>query len=116
MAITKCERVKRMKNNFMRDRELDKSIAVIAKENGLSVMTVYNYLQEIADENGIGDRKELLYHVHKPHDVQKGRMYNHREEIDPEELAREFENLDNKFEEVLKKIDDVLKYAQEEET
>ena len=113
MATT-SERVKRMKKNFMRDRELGKPIAEIAKENGLSVMTVYNYLQEIADENGIGDRKELLQHVHKPHDVQKGRMYNHRKKIAPEELAREFEDLDNKFEEILNKINEVLQYAQEE--
>jgi predicted transcriptional regulator len=114
MAMTKCERVKRMKKSFMRDRELGKPIAKIAMENGVSVMTVYNYLQEIADENGIGDRKELLYHVHKPHDVQKGRMYNNREEIDPKELAREFEDLDNKFEEILNKINEVLQDAQEE--
>lgn len=58
------ERVKKMLAGFMNLHEQGFSIPEIAQEFGLTSVTVYAYLQEIADNNGV-TRESLLQQVHK---------------------------------------------------
>ena len=60
------QRTHLMLKNFINLRSKGLSIAEIAEKYHLSTHTIYNRLQEIADQNGV-ERSALLDIVHKPH-------------------------------------------------
>ena len=60
------KRTQLMLKNFINLRSKGLSIAEIAEKYHLSTHTIYNRLQEIADQNGV-KRSTLLDIVHKPH-------------------------------------------------
>ena len=107
------ERVKMMKANFMKDRETCGSMVEIAKKYEISVFTIYDNLQDIADENGV-DRDSLLYVVQKEHEVGVRKIKRKEKEIKPEELREDFRILKETIQSIRTKIQTILNEQEEE--
>ena len=60
------ERTLQMIKGFLKDHQNGLTIPEIAKKYNLSVTTVRNYLDQIAEENNVS-RDSLLERVHPPH-------------------------------------------------
>lgn len=108
------ERVLSMKRGFMQQHEDGKTISEIAEHFGVSIWSVYNNLQEIADANGV-TRESLLVRVHKPHEILKIREAREKEKINPEKLLEKFEEIDKNLIGVIEDINNILEKEQEEE-
>lgn len=96
------ESVKKMLNEFMELHENGYTINEIAKKFSLSASTVYSYLQEIAQNNGV-TRESLLCTVHKQHVVTK--EHPKYEKILPEDLNENFSNMLKEVDTIISKID-----------
>jgi len=107
------ERTKMMKANFMNDREIYSSMVEIAEKYQLSVFTVYDNLQDIADENGVS-RDSLLFVVHKEHEVGNKKIQRKGKEINPEELKKDFEILEETVQSLREKIHTILNQQEED--
>lgn len=94
----KTKRVKEMMENFMVLRKEDRTIAEIAAMFGITPFTIYNYLQEIADANGV-EREELLYIPHP--------NYSRVAEGQKQEIA-DFEEVKQLSNGISKQVDNLL--------
>lgn len=103
------ERMKQMKHGFLELRNAGKSFSEIAKVFGVSVWSVYDNLQEIADANGLS-REDLLYRIHKPRVMSSKQnaksVTNH---LNPEELRQNFIDLLSITDYIISNIDQTLK-------
>lgn len=103
------ERMKQMKQGFLELRQAGKSFSEIAEVFGVSVWSVYDNLQEIADANGLS-REDLLYRIHKPHIMSSKQnaksVTNH---LNPEELRQNFIDLLSITDYIISNIDQTLK-------
>ena len=101
-------RVDRMKQGFMQFRNEGYSIEEIANYFDVAQMTVYNYLQEIAEENGV-TRESLLYVPHKEHEAPDSRKEVKKPSlINIDELNQKFENVIKETEGILYEVRNVL--------
>ena len=83
------ERTKEMIRQFPTLRKENKSIQEIADSFGLSKKTVYEYLQEIAENMGVS-RDDLLYEGQKPHDVTNATGRKAVEQVDTVQMEHHF--------------------------
>jgi len=108
------ERVRLMKENFMRLHNAGYSIPQIAKEYNLDKMTVYRHLQKIADDNNVS-RKDLLQIVRKPSERAIQKEEERKAKVTVEELRQGFKEVGEHIQNLIGKIDEVLEYEKEEE-
>lgn len=104
------ERVKLMKQGFLELRNAGKSFSEIAEIYSISQRSIYDHLQEIANENGLS-REDLLYKIHKPHVISSSSkntksVNNH---LTPEELQQNFTDLLYITDHIISNIDQTLK-------
>lgn len=102
MANTRSERVNIMMKNFMDFHEKGFSIYEIAEQFQVSVRTVYNNLQEIADKNGV-TRNELLQQVKSPYTRTKVRRI--ADKTDLEGLMSEFDKTSESMDTLINNLD-----------
>ena len=112
MAV-KSERVARMMQNFMEYHEKGYSIAEIAEKFAISKYTIYDRLQEIADENGVS-RDSLLMKVHKSHET-SFRTTSPKEYVNPETLLENFDTMIESVNTILADIKQVIEVEESEE-
>lgn len=90
----RSERVARMIENFIYEWLEGRNIPEIAQKYRVTPRTIYERLQEIADNNGV-KREELLERPHKKH--KKINIGSTREtveiEFSPEEIQQEMDEL-----------------------
>lgn len=110
--MAKSERVYLMKSEFMKFHLLGFDIPEIAEKFGLAAVTVYKNLQDIANQNGV-KREELLKAPHRPH---KKRMAEEeeKEQLELEELRKEYANLKKSTEETLRKITNIIEQEEKD--
>ena len=101
------ERTKAMIESFVPLRDEGKSIAEIAKMFEISSRTVYNYLGVISKNSG-RSRESLLHIPHKEHEMTVAKEYKATDELNVEELRRNFSNAVNEIDNVIKGIDKAL--------
>lgn len=101
------ERVRLMKENFMELHNDGKTIQEIADHFHLTTATIYNYLQEIADANGVS-RESLLQIVHKQHVMLKTRTPSPRDKIEINEIKQSFSALIKDTDNLIGKFDKFL--------
>lgn len=104
--MARSERICKLINEFMNYHNDGYSIPEIAEIFHVDFSTVYNNLQEIADNNGV-TRESLLQVVHLTHDVSNRRLSNSLKE-DPYELNKSFEELLGNIDNITTKIDSIL--------
>lgn len=106
----RTQRVKQLRNEFMRYHNDGYSIHEIAERFKVEETTVYNNLQAIADANGV--TRESLLQV-----VKKGGTSRHRafakEVVDVEKLNIEFEKTNTDIQNVISYIDEILEKTKE---
>lgn len=103
------ERVKLMKQGFLELRNAGKSFSEIAEVFGVSVWSIYDNLQEIADANGL-PREELLYRIHKPHIISSysKKTQNVNKSLSTEELQKNFSDMLSIVDYIISNIDKTL--------
>lgn len=103
------ERMKQMKHGFLELRNAGKSFSEIAKVFGVSVWSVYDNLQEIADANGLS-REDLLYRIHKPHVMSSTsqKVKNVDKHLTVEELQKNFSDMLSITNYIISNIDKAL--------
>lgn len=84
-----------------------KTISEIAEIFGVSICTVYNNLQEIADKNKVS-RDSLLLRVHKPHEIINGRKFEEQTEINPEVLLADFVEVEKRLGNIIETINNII--------
>ncbi len=99
----KSERVNRLIKEYMSDRQEGMSNEKIARKHGVSTVTLYKYLQTIADANGVS-REELLYEPHKPYILLKKKESCKKEPINPKEVKEEFDKVLETISGIIEKI------------
>lgn len=107
MAVSQSERTKKLIGGFMDLHNDGKTIKEIANHYNLSVWTVYNNLQTIADNNGVA-RDTLLEKVHKHHELKHSTNPKH-EPIDIEKLHQNFSDIHDNVSNIIESIEKVLK-------
>ena len=96
-----------MKENFMRLHTEGKSIQEIAETYKVSIHTIYDSLQEIADKNGV-TRESLLKRAHKKHLLINGRQNVTYETVDQSKLLKDFDDINTSISNILTTISTVL--------
>lgn len=112
MAATTSERVIIMKQNFMMWHNKGYTIPEIAKKYDVSFGTVYNHLQEIADENNT-TRDELLKLVRTVKGERKWEQEARKGQIDVNKMQEDFEDSIQAIDKILNTIDGILKEEEE---
>lgn len=107
------QRTIKMKENFMKYHNDGRTISEIAEIFNVSVYTIYNNLQEIADKNNV-TRESLLLRVHKPHEISNSKNFKEQVEINPEELLADFEEVSRRLNNINETIDSIVKEHEEE--
>lgn len=107
MAATTSERVYIMKQNFMMWHEKGYSIPEIAKMSEVSSHTVYNHLQEIADENNT-TRETLLRLVRTAKGERKWEQEARKVQVDVTAMQQEFETSIGEVDKILNTIGGIL--------
>lgn len=113
MAATTSERVIIMKQNFMMWHNRGYTIPEIAKKYDVSFCTVYNHLQEIADENNT-TRDELLKLVRTVKGERKWEQQARKVQIDVSKMQQDFEDSIQAVDKILKTIGGILKEEEEQ--
>lgn len=103
------ERMEQMKQGFLELRQAGKSFLEIAEFFGVSVWSVYDNLQEIADANGLS-REDLLYRIHKPHVMSSTsqKVKNVDKHLTVEELQKNFSDMLSITNYIISNIDKAL--------
>lgn len=101
------ERTKEMIRQFPTLRKENKSIQEIADSFGLSKKTVYEYLQEIAENMGVS-RDDLLYEGQKPHDVTNATGRKAVEQVDTVQMEHHFAAMIKEVDEIIISLDKML--------
>lgn len=98
-----------MKQGFLELRQAGKSFSEIAEFFGVSVWSVYDNLQEIADANGLS-REDLLYRIHKPHVMSSTsqKVKNVDKHLTVEELQKNFSDMLSITNYIISNIDKAL--------
>lgn len=112
MAATTSERVIIMKQNFMMWHNKGDTIPEIAKKYDVSFCTVYNHLQEIADEDNT-TRDELLKLVRTVKGERKWEQEARKVQIDVNKMQQDFEDSIQAVDKILKTIGGILKEEEE---
>ena len=107
MAFTPSERVTLMKENFMSLHNQGYTILQIAEKYGITRVSIYHYLAEIAKKNGV-DRDSLLEKPNKTHKITKSGG-NKAFVFDTNELQSLCDNTKNKINALITSIDNVVK-------
>lgn len=111
MSSRRSQSTIKMKGEFMFCHKKGMSIAEIAKEYDVSVYTIYDMLQEIADENGV-TRESLLQIVHKSHVNTASRDLNKKvNKVEAVKIVDGFSNLLDEINTFIEKIEEVKIYA-----
>ena len=88
----KDQRTQEMIKNFFSMWKEGKTAIEIAECYGASRKTLYTYLQEIADENGVS-RADLLIKPHKAHIMTKSSSNVKHEKVDEEKIKTEIDKM-----------------------
>lgn len=107
------ERTKEMIRQFPKLRAENKSIQEIADIFGLSKKTVYEYLQEIAENMGVS-RDDLLYEVQKPHDVCNATGRKAVEQVDIVEIEQHFSTMIKEVDKIILSLNNMLQESDEQ--
>lgn len=114
---TMNERTLQMKQNYMKLHSEGHTPKEIAREFGLSLFTVYHYLGEIADENGV-TRESLLEIPHNTTGVYE-RQFEPLPKIDYnanfEESLETFKKLRSETSKSLKEQEEITEMIEKEE-
>lgn len=108
----RSERVNKLIRNFMEWHEDGKTIEEIADLCHVSIFTVYENLQEIADNHGVS-RDSLLERPHKDHEVLSPRVSKKNEKINREELTKNFSDAISSISGIIAAIDKELEKQEE---
>ena len=113
MSHKRSERVKYLIDNFIKFYNEGMSIPEIAEKSAVTTRTVYAYLQEIAEKNGVS-RESLLERVHKPHEVTKFGEHKKIPKIDEKVLINRYleviktaENLQEQLHNILQQEENI---------
>lgn len=109
------ERVRLMKENFMRLHNAGYSIVQIAEEYNLNKMTVYRHLQDIADTNKVS-RESLLQIVRSPSERAIQKEEERKTKVTVEGLREGFREVGERIDFLIEEISEVLDYVKEEES
>ena len=103
------ERMEQMKQGFLELRNAGKLFSEIAEVFGVSVWSIYDNLQEIADANGLS-REDLLYRIHKPHVMSSPsqKVKNVDKHLTVEELQKNFSDMLSITNYIISNIDKAL--------
>ena len=103
------ERMEHMKQGFLELRNAGKLFSEIAEVFGVSVWSIYDNLQEIADANGLS-REDLLYRIHKPHVMSSTsqKVKNVDKHLTVEELQKNFSDMLSITNYIISNIDKAL--------
>ena len=103
------ERMEQMKQGFLELRNAGKLFSEIAEVFGVSVWSIYDNLQEIADANGLS-REDLLYRIHKPHVMSSTpqKVKNVDKHLTVEELQKNFSDMLSITNYIISNIDKAL--------
>lgn len=103
------ERMEQMKQGFLELRNAGKLFSEIAEVFGVSVWSIYDNLQEIADANGLS-REDLLYRIHKPHVMSSTsqKVKNVDKHLTVEELQKNFSDMLSITNYIISNIDKTL--------
>ena len=107
------ERVVQMKKEFMGLHEKGLSIYEIAEKFNLIPKTVYNHLQEIANENGV-DRSDLLRIIRNPRSDSGWEREHRKVQLDVGKIKLAFKQANEKVSELIATIDEVLEVIENE--
>lgn len=107
------ERVRLMKENFMRLHNAGYSIPQIAEQHNLDKMTVYRHLQEIADANSV-TRESLLQIVKTPSERTLQRQEELKAKVTVEGLRQGFKDVGEHIETLIGNIEEVIAFDREE--
>lgn len=108
----RSERVKYLIDNFIKFHNEGMSIPEIAEKSAVTTRTIYSYLQEIADQNGV-TRESLLEKVHKPHEVTKFGEHKKTPKIDGEALVNRYSEVIRTAEDLQQELRDLIKKQEE---
>ena len=99
----------RMEQGFLELRNAGKLFSEIAEVFGVSVWSIYDNLQEIADANGLS-REDLLYRIHKPHVMSSTsqKVKNVDKHLTVEELQKNFSDMLSITNYIISNIDKAL--------
>lgn len=103
--MARTQRVEKLLKEFMQYHNAGYTVLEIAKIFEVDFSTVYNYLQEIADANGV-TRESLLERKSSQH----GSIHSVflKEKIDAKNLLADFEIVEKDLSQVIAKIDKIL--------
>ena len=107
MSQKRSERVKYLIDNFIKFHNEGMSIPEIAEKTAITTRTIYSYLQEIADQNGV-TRESLLEKVHKPHEVTKISSHRKTPKIDAENLINRYSDIIRTAENLQEQLHNIL--------
>ena len=114
MAVKVSERVHVMKEEFMTLHNQGYTIPEIAQKYGLSGVTVYRHLGEIASANGVM-RDDLLKVVKTPTSEAAWRRKHEETKIKFEELEEAIKKTKDTTQNILNEINNILEINGEEE-
>jgi len=105
------QRVKALKENFMKYHNEGYTIPEIAKIFNVEYSTVYHKLDEIAKANGV-TRESLLKKAPYPPKVNSKAAYQ-KDKVDLEDLQKSFTNLTNDLSKVIDQLEIFLENTKE---
>lgn len=107
------ERVRLMKESFMKLHEDGYSIPEIADKFNLNESTVYRHLQDIADANGV-TRESLLQIVKTPSERTLQRQEELKTRVTVEGLRKGFQEVGEHIDTLIGNIEEVIAFDREE--
>lgn len=108
--MARTQRVENLIKDFMLYHKKGYSIPEIAEIFKVDFSTVYNHLQEIAENNGFKSRDELLERIKS---TSSSHCSFRREKIDIKKLQNDFDKIESDINEIILEIDSILKNAED---
>ena len=115
MLQERAERVKMMKESYMKLHNEGKGINEIAEIYKLSLTTCYNALQEIADQNCVTRESLLIKPRIKSDEVSQKKEKLNREPVNLDELKIEFGEIECKIVTVISETKKIIQSYEEDE-